>query len=151
MDVVINLALKVAEGIVDHAALAVTNAEECKLLASLAGQTMPFLQTLKQLHVNDPSLLASLDLILDALNAADRVIEDCCKSTVLKGMVFASRSERLKHVAQKRNTPCNSCLWSVCRLWERCMNACSLLKATFAKPSSTAWRHRRIRRGFGDL
>ena len=99
---VISIALKVTEGIVDHAALAVTNAEECKLLASLAGQTKPFLQTLEQLHVDNPSLLAALNLILNALNEADQVIEDCCKSTCLTGMLFASRnSDKLKHVAQK--------------------------------------------------
>ena len=99
---VISAALKVAERIVDRAALAVTNAEECKLLASLAGQTKPFLQRLEQLRLDDPSLLAALDLILDALNEADRVIEDCCKSTVLIGMIFASRnSAKLKHVNQR--------------------------------------------------
>ena len=99
---VISAALKVAERIVDRGALAVTNAEERKLLASLAGQTKPFLQTLEQLHVDDPSLLAALDLMLHALNEADRVIEDCCKSTCLTGMLFASRnSDKLKHVAQK--------------------------------------------------
>ena len=102
MDIVIGSALNVVEGIANRAALAVTNAEECKLLASLAGQTKPFLQTLEQLRVNDPSLHAALDLILDALNEADRVIEDCCKSAGFIGMVFASRnSEKLKHVAQK--------------------------------------------------
>ena len=99
---VISAALKVAERIVDRAALAVTNAEECKLLASLAGQTKPFLQRLEQLRLDDPSLLAALDLIFDALNEADRVIEDCCKSTVLTGMIFASKnSEKLKHVNQR--------------------------------------------------
>ena len=102
MDIVIGLAINAVEGIVERAALAVTNAEECKLLGSLAGQTKPFLQTLKQLHVDDPSLLAALDLMLDALNEADSVIQDCCKSTGLTGMLFASRnSEKLKHIAQK--------------------------------------------------
>ena len=99
---VISVVLKVTEGIADRAALAVMNAEECKLLASLAEQTKPFLQTLEQLHVDDPSLLAALDLMLHAFNAADQAIEDCCKSTRLTGTLFDSRNnEKLKHVAQK--------------------------------------------------
>ena len=66
---------KGSRSIVDLAALAVTNAKECTLLAFLAGQTKPspFLRTLKQLHVDAPSLLVVLYFMFDALNKAEYV------------------------------------------------------------------------------
>ena len=98
----VNVALKVVDGIVDHAARAVANTEDCKLLAALAEQTKPFLQALEQHPVDDPSLQTALDLVFSALDEADCVIETCCKSTYLTAMFCARKnSEMLKHAAQK--------------------------------------------------
>ena len=98
----LSVALRVVDGIADHAARAVANTEDCKLLAALAQQTKPFLHTLEQHPVDDPSLQTALDLVFDALNKADRVVETCCKSTYLTAMFCAGRnSEMLKHAAQK--------------------------------------------------
>ena len=98
----LSVALRVVDGIADHAARAVANTEDCKLLAALAQQTKPFLHTLEQHPVDDPSLQTALDLVFDALNKADRVVETCCKSTYLTAVFCAGRnSEMLKHAAQK--------------------------------------------------
>ena len=79
--------MKIVEGIADHAARAVVNTEECKLLASLVERLKPFLQPLEQHPSDDPSMLTALDLVFDALDEADRVIETCCKSTFLPKML----------------------------------------------------------------
>ncbi len=98
----VSVALRLVEGIAERAARAVANAKECKLLASLAEQTKPLLQTLEQYLVDDAPLLATLDLVFDALDEADRVIESCCKSTHLTAIVCAStNSQMLKQAAQK--------------------------------------------------
>ena len=97
----LSVALKVVEGIADHAERAVANAEDCSLLASLAQQTKPFLHTLEQHPVDDPSLQRAMDLVFAALDEADRVIETCCKPTYLTAMFCAGRnSEALKRAAQ---------------------------------------------------
>ena len=99
---ILSAALKVVEGIAKHAAHAVANVEECKSLASLAEQTKPFLHALEQHPLDDPSLLEALDLVLDAVNEADKAIERCCTSTYLAAMVCASKnSEMLKQASQK--------------------------------------------------
>ena len=96
------MALKLVEGIADHAARSVANTAECKLLASLVERMKPFLQTLEQHPADDPSLMTALDLVFDALDEADQVIETCCMSTYLAAMVCASKNNQmLKHATQR--------------------------------------------------
>ena len=96
------MALKLVRDIADHAARAVANTEECKLLASLVERMKPLLLALDQHPLDDSSLLAALDLVFDALDEADRAIETCCKSTCLAAVVCASKNtQMLKHAAQK--------------------------------------------------
>ena len=101
MDLV-NMSLKLVEAIVEHAARAVANTEDCKLLASLTKQTKPFLQTLEQNPVEDLTLQTALNLVFDALKEADQVIETCCRSTRLTRMLCAPiNSQMLERAAQK--------------------------------------------------
>ena len=101
-DGALSVALKLVEGIAERASCAVANTEGCKLLGSLVERTKPFLKALTRQPLDDPSLLTALDLVFDALDEADRVIETCCTSTCLTAMICASKnSQMLKRTAQK--------------------------------------------------
>lgn len=91
----ISTALQIALRIAAQAKKAVTNNEECELLADLTSRTLPMLRHMEQRPMDDPAVLAASEEISLALEEAECAITDCVQSTVLVSMVRAENHKQM--------------------------------------------------------
>lgn len=98
----VTIALSVVQNVVKSAERATSNQDNCSLLATLAGQTVPMLQQLEDRPLDDPIVLRALELLTDALQQAQKAVEVCGTCTYFVGMVYASKhSQMLREAATK--------------------------------------------------